>query len=96
MLEEEADTASQHLSKTLSLFNYPSQLVTALHEFGKGRRARQIRCQPTSISLHRQGAGPIGKGCPPMKLNSRVKRKHNLSFNIDKNQANATSQGEGH
>ena len=82
------------------LFSLGQEVCTA----GAGRG--KIPCQPASIARRPKGkprgkprgAAPLGKGRKRKQLtaNVRSKRPRNLSENVAKNLANATSHGSGH
>ncbi len=89
--------------KQVEAIKTPNQYLSVFHLLGSavrnGAGRGKIPCQPTTIAKSNgrpRGAAPLTKGRRPKALLSQTKRSHNLSQNIDANQANAKNHGTGH
>lgn len=99
-------TSLQMFYKKLQNVKTPNSWETFLSTCGKQISLRQgtkskIHVQPTSISRRRQGITrgskrlAVGRPASGEKV-KKVKRKRNLQINVQQNQQNAKSHGNGH
>ena len=79
--------------KSLQKIKTSSQIMSLLSHSIKHSRGRKIRVQPTSVARRKdrglQGSSRIQSGRPTKLEKKKSVRPHNISINIEKNQASA-------